>query len=447
MGALSARPAAGRTRFLARLGLDRPELRAWALYDWANSVFMTTVLQIFPIFFTKVVAADLPPSVAGARFALSTSLAVTIVALVSPVLGAVADQAGRKKALLGLFLAIGASATAALALIERGDWLLALLLFVLGNVGASGSIVFCNSLLPHIARNDEVDRVSTAGFALGYVSGGLLLAINLLWLTRPALFGIPNDVAAIHLSFLSAGLWWIVFSWPVLRRVREPPARTGDDGESVLAVVGSRLAETIRYFRGHPDALWLLVAFFLYNDGINTIIRMGTLYGTEIGIGRSALIGAVLMVQFVGVPCAFLFGAMADRLGTKRALYLALGVYVAISVVGYRMRTARDFFVMAFLVGTVMGGAQALGRSLFARMVPRHKSAEMFGFFGVFDKFGGVMGSALFALTLTLTGSSRPAILALIVLFAAGAAFLSVVDVERGEHAARTAEAGSAGNV
>lgn len=401
---------------------------------------MTTGLQLFPIFFKTVAGAELAPAVASARFALSTTIAVTLVALISPALGVLADHAGRKKAMLGIFMALGASATAAFCLIERGQWLLAAGLFVLANVGASASIVFNNSLLPHIAGADEVDRVSTAGFALGYVGGGLLLALNLLWISKPGLFGIPNDVAAMQLSFLSAGIWWAVFSLPVLRQVPEPPAQPSSAAGSIAAIVVSRLSETIRQMRGHRDAVLLMLAFLVYNDAINTVIRMATLYGTEIGIGRGPLIAAVLMVQFVGVPFAFLFGMLADRLGAKRAIFLALAVYVVISILGYRMRTTADFFLLAFLVGTVMGGAQALGRSLFARMVPRHKSAEMFGFFGIFDKFGGVMGSALFWATLTLTGSGRPAILALIGFFAVGAALLALVDVGRGERAARAAE-------
>jgi UMF1 family MFS transporter len=425
---------------LQRLGLGRPELRAWALYDWANSVFMTTGLNVFPIFFRTVAAADLPPHVASGHVALATALSVTVVAILSPVLGAMADHAGRKKALLATFVALGASCTSALWLIDRGEWFLAACLFVVANVGASGSIVFCNSLLPHIARPDEVDRVSTAGFALGYVSGALLLAVNLLWIAKPTLFGIPSGAAAIQLSFLLAGLWWAVFSLPVLRRVPEPPARPGEVGQGAMQVVSSRLLETIRHFRDHRDALWLLLAFLVYNDGINTIIRMATLYGTDLGIGSSALIAATLMVQVVAIPFAFLAGAVADRLGAKRTIFIALGVYVGISILAYRMRTATDFFVMAFLVATVMGGAQALGRSLFARMVPRHKSAEMFGFFGVFDKFGGVIGATVFWLALQLTGSSRPATLALVVLFVAGASLLALVDVDRGEREARAAE-------
>jgi UMF1 family MFS transporter len=426
---------------LVRLGLARPELRAWALYDWANSVFMTTGLQVFPIFFRTVAGADLAPSVASARFALATGIAVAIVAVASPALGVLADQAGRKKVLLGASMALGASATGALALVGRGHWLAAALLFVLGNIGAAASIVFSNSLLPHIARPEEVDRVSTAGFALGYVGGGLLLAVNLAWITRPAAFGIANDLAAVHLSFLSAGVWWALFSVPVLLRVPEPPAARAAAGPEGALSVRARLAATLRGLRAHPDALRLMLAYFVYNDGVNTVIRMATIYGTEIGIPRGPLIAAVLMVQFVGVPFTFLFGALAGRIGAKRAIYLALAVYAVISVLGYRMRTTADFFVLAFLVGTVMGGAQALGRSLFARMIPRRRSAEMFGFFGVVDKLGGVMGATLFWIMLTIRGSGRPAILGLIPFFAAGVLILARVDVERGVWAAQAADA------
>jgi UMF1 family MFS transporter len=431
-------------RLLERLALHRPELRAWALYDWANSVFMTTILaSIFPIYFRTVAAADLPPAVASARFGLSTSLAVSIVAVLSPILGALADHAGRKKTMLGVFLTLGVTATAAMVLIQRGDWVLAAVLFILGNVGASASIVFYNSLLPHIATPAEVDRVSTAGFALGYVSGGLLLAVNLLMIQRPALFGIPDPATATRLCFLTVAVWWAVFSIPLFRRVPEPPRlaeQPGEAGPGTLVVVLRRLRSTLGEVRRFRDASLVLLAFLLYNDGVNTVIRMAAIYGTEIGISQTSLISAILLVQFIGVPFAFLFGALAGRIGAKRAIFLALGGYVVIVILAYRMTTAADFFVMAILVGVVQGGAQALGRSLFAGMVPRQRSAEMFGFFGVFDKFGGVMGSALFALMITLTGSSRPAALGLVVFFVAGGAVLSLVDVERGQRAARQAE-------
>jgi UMF1 family MFS transporter len=430
---------------LARLGLDRPELRAWAMYDWANSVFMTTVLMVFPLFL-DVAAADLPRSVASARFAWATAAAIILVGLLGPVLGALADYQGNKKTMLGLFLGIGVVATAAMGLIQRGDFVLALVLFVIGNVGVTSTLAFYNSLLPHIARPDEVDRVSTAGFGLGYLGGGILLALNLATIQNPQRFGLADEAAAMRLSFLSAAVWWLVFSLPLFLGVPEPARRleAGEAGRNSLAVAFSRLKKTIVELRGHRDAVLLLVAFLIYNDAINTIIRMATRYGKEIGIPTSALITAVVMVQFVGVPFAFAFGALAGRLGAKRSIFLALAVYVAITLMAFSMRTTGQFFLICFLVGTVMGGAQALSRSLFATMIPRHKAAEMFGFFGVFDRFGGAIGSSIFGFVVLATGSSRPAILSLSVFFIMGGLLLSRVDVARGQQAAREAEAKAA---
>ncbi len=428
---------------LARVGLHRPELRAWALYDWANSVFMTTVLQVFPIYFTSVVAADLPPALASERFAWATAIGMLIVAMVSPALGAVADQGGVRKKMMAASVALGVAATAALYFVGRGDWRLGAALFILGNIGVNASFVFYESLLPHIASESEIDRVSTAGYAMGYLSGGLLLAVNALWIQHPAWFGIPDAATAIRLSFLSAALWWAAFSIPLFRRVPEP--RMGTEvariGARVIAAAFARLAGTLRDLRGYRQAFLLLLAFLLYNDGVQTIIRMGTAYGTELGISSGALIAAIIMIQFVGVPFAILFGALAGRLGVKRTLFIPVAVYVVIAVLGYRMKTAADFFVLAFLVATVQGGSQALSRSLFATMIPRPRSGEFFGFWGVFDKFGGVIGPFVFATMIASTGSSRPAILALIVFFVVGGGLLAFVNVDEGRRHAREAEA------
>jgi UMF1 family MFS transporter len=278
---------------------------------------------------------------------------------------------------------------------------------------------------------------------MGYFSGGLVLAVNALWIQHPAWFGLEDAPAAIRLSFLSAALWWAVFSVPLFLRVPEPPAGAAGARMGLRAIVAAfgRLAGTLRDLRGYRQAFLLLLAFLLYNDGIQTIIRMGTAYGTELGISSGALIGAIIMIQFVGVPFAILFGALAGRFGVKRMLFVPLVVYIVVAIVGYRMKTATDFFVLAFLVATVQGGSQGLSRSLFATMIPRPRSGEFFGFWGVFDKFGGVIGPFLFASVIAATGSSRPAILALIVFFVAGGVVLAFVDVEEGRRRAREAEA------
>jgi UMF1 family MFS transporter len=425
------------------MGLRTREIRAWAMYDWANSAFMTTIILIFPIYFLTVAAADLPPVKAQELSAWATTLAMIVVAIMAPVLGAVADRAGIKKKMLAGFMLFGVIATASLYFVDRGDWVLGASLFVLASIGINASFVFYESLLPHIAGEDEIDRVSSAGYALGYLGGGLILAINLLWITYPQRFGFPDAGVATRISFVSAALWWLVFSIPLFKRVPEPPHRI-DAGPrptgGPVRVAVTRLRESVRDLRSYPQAFLLLVAFVLYNDGIQTIIKMATAYGTALGISQGALIGALVMTQFVGVPFSFLFGSLAQRLGPKRSVFVALAVYVGITVLAYRMTTATEFFVLAFLVATVQGGTQALSRSLFATMIPRYKSAEFFGFYGVFDKFGGIFGPALFAAVIRGTGSSRPAILAIVVFFLAGGALLWFVDVDEGRRAAREAE-------
>lgn len=429
---------------LDRLGLHRPELRAWALYDVANSAWMTTVIQIFQLFFVAVaVSAGLAEPEARARFAFATSISIILVGLTGPLLGAIADYKGSKKAFLGAFMAVGAVATAAMYFIGEGQWVFALATFVVGNVCVTATLAFYNALLPAIASPDEVDRVSTAGFAIGYLGGGALLAFNGLMIGNPEAFGIADAGTAVRLSFVSVAVWWVLFSIPLFRNVPEPKRRLEADetaGGNPVVIASRRLVETFKELRTYKDAGLLLLAFLIYNDAINTIIRLAVTFGDEVGISSSDMIGALVLVQFVGVPFAFGFGVLADRIGAKRAVYLALGVYVVISIIGYRLQTAAQFYAIAVLVGTVQGGAQALGRSMFASMIPKHKAGEMFGFFGVFDRFGGALGSMVFALMLATTGSSRPAILTLVVFFAVGAFLLSRVDVERGRRVAREAE-------
>lgn len=244
---------------------------------------------------------------------------------------------------------------------------------------------------------------------------------------------------------MSVAVWWIVFALPLLRRVPEPPRTLEPDERGTTSIVSAsftRLGETLRQLMGFKQAFLMLLAFLIYNDGIQTIQKMATAYGTEIGIGQSALITAVLLVQFVGVPFAFLFGNLAGRIGAKHAVFLGLLAYTAISIIGYFMKTATHFFILAGLVGMVQGGTQALSRSLFATLIPAHKSGEFFGFYSVFEKFSSIFGPLLFAITIERTGSSRNAILSVIVFFALGAALLALVKVEEGQRIAREAEEG-----
>lgn len=427
---------------LASLGLRTREQRAWAMYDWANSAVQCTIITaVFPIYFASVAGADLPPAVATERFATATTLALVVVAVLAPILGAYADYAGAKKRLLAVFLAIGASATAAMFFITRGEWQFAAILFIVVNIGVSGSFVFYDSLLPHIAGPDEMDRVSSAGYALGYVGGGLLLAINLAWILKPALFGLPDAGVASRLSFLSVAIWWSVFSIPMFRRVSEPTVGPQSlQARGPIAASFHQLLGTLRDLRRYRQAFLMLVAFLIYNDGIGTMIRMAGPYGQEIGLPQNALITAFVMVQFVGIPFAFGFGWLAGRIGAKTSILIALVVYVIISFVAYFMTSTWQFFLLSFLVAMVQGGSQALSRSLFASMIPPQKSSEFFGFFGVFEKFAGIVGPALFAITVRLSGSSRNAILSVIAFFVVGAALLWMVDVEEGKRAAAASD-------
>ena len=431
---------------LERLGLGRPELRAWAMYDWANSAFQTTIIAaVFPIYFHNVVAVDLGDSLSTSRFAWATTIAIVIVALVAPLLGAIADYAAMKKKMLGAFLGMGVVATLAMYWIRAGDWLFALVLFVVGNVAVAGSIVFYESLLPHLVSEQELDRVSSAGYAIGYLGGGVLLAINLLMIQQPAWFGIADTGTAVRLSLASVGIWWLVFSIPLFRRVPEPPRQIEPDETPSASLVGTgarRLVETFRELRRFKQAFLLLVAFLVYNDGIQTIIRMATTFGSQIGIDQGAMITALLITQFIGVPFAFLFGIVAGRIGAKTAVFAGLGVYAFIITLGYNMTTATHFYALAIMVGMVQGGTQALSRSLFASMIPRHKSSEFFAFFGVFERYAGVLGPLVFAVMVDATGQSRNAMLAVLGFFVIGGAILTFVDVDAGRRAARQAEIG-----
>ena len=426
---------------LTRLGLHRPELRAWAMYDLANSAFATTVITaIFPVYFTSVAGADLPPGEATRLLARTTTIALAISAILAPFLGALADYAPIKKRLLGLFMAIGCIAAGCLALVTRGDWFLAAVCFGIGNVGFTASLTFYDSLLPHIAREDEIDRVSTGGYALGYLGGGVLLALNVAWILSPATFGLRDAAQASRLSFASVAVWWFLFSIPLFRRVPEPTTRAGRGARSTAELITTSfmgLLHTIRELRRYRNALLLLIAFVIYADGIGTIQRLATSYGAELGIDQGALITAILLVQFAGIPFAFLFGMLAGRIGAKTSIFIALAVYTLITVAGYYMKTERDFYLLALMVASVQGGSQALSRSLFASMIPRQRSSEFFAFFSIFEKFGAIAGPATFELASRVSGSSRGAILSVMVFFIAGAAVLSFVDVRVGQRAAQ----------
>ena len=414
------------------------------MYDWAISGLQVVIMvAVFPIYFVKVAAADLSGAAATQQFARANTIAMVVVALLSPFLGAIADYSAAKKRLLAVFTAIGIIASIAMFGIGEGDLRMASTLFIFALIGGTGCMVFYEALLPHIARPDEVDRVSTAGYGLGYLGGGLLIALNLAWIQKPEWFGMSEGTLPARISFVSVGIWWLIFCIPLFRRVPEPMRAIEADEvprANPMRVAVRRVGETLRELRGYKQAFLMLVAFLIYNDGIQTIIKMATAYGTEIGIDQNALITAVVVVQFVGIPFAFAFGRLAGVIGAKRAIFIGLLIYVGISILGYYMKTAAHFYLLAALVGMVQGGTQALSRSLFASMIPPHKSGEFFGFYSVFEKFAGILGPLLFDITIAMSGSSRNAILSVIVFFVIGAGLLWRVDVAEGQATARQRE-------
>lgn len=421
-------------------------VNAWCMYDWANSAFATTIMAaVLPPFYSTVAGATLPGNLATVYWAYTTSIALLIGAVMAPILGAIADFAGIKKRLLAIFAGIGILFTGLLYLVSTGDWLKASIFVILAEIGFGGSIIFYDSLLPHVARPQDIDQVSTRGYAMGYLGGGLLLAVNLAMIMFPKIFGLPNTEMAIRVSFLTVAVWWAVFSIPLFRHVPEPPA-SGDKSLGINPVAGGfrRLAQTFHDIRRYRELTKFLVAFWLYNDGIGTIIKMATIYGAEIGIGTTDLVGALLLTQFVGVPFSILFGRLARKLGAKSSIFLALGVYTLISIAGYFMSTAWHFWVLAGAVGLVQGGSQALSRSLFGTMVPKTKTAEFFGFYDISSKIAGIAGPFLFGVVGQLTGSSRLSIISLIVFFIGGMLLLTTVNVEEGQRAAREVELAAA---
>jgi UMF1 family MFS transporter len=424
------------------------------MYDWAVSSVQTTIMvAVFPVYFANIAKGDLGESGTTQAIATANTIVAIILAVLSPILGAVSDYVAAKKRMLGASMIVGAAAVAGMFFVQQGDYKLALILFVISLIGATASTVFYDALLPHIASEDEIDRVSSAGYAVGYIGGGLLLALNLAWILKPGWFGLPTGAELssaqktlpTRLALLSVAVWWLVFSIPLFRRVPEPP-RTREPDEltkgSVLITPFIRVAETFRALRGYKQAFLMLMAFMIYNDGIQTIQKMAATYGKQLGIADTVLIGAILIVQFVGVPFSFLFGSIAGRIGAKAAIFIGLAVYAAISILGFYMQTAAHFILLAAMVATVQGGTQALSRSLFASLIPAHKSGEFFGFYSVFEKFASIFGPLLFWVTIAMTGSSRNAILSVIVFFAIGALLLSRVRVSEGQEAARAADEG-----
>ncbi len=413
---------------------------AWTMYDWGNSGFVTTIMAaVLPVYYSSVAASNLAPNVATAYWGYTTSLAALLAAVVSPVLGAMADFRGSKKRFLTIFMMIGVTASALMYFIGTGDWLLASLLFVFGQIGFAGSLVYYDALLPHIAREDEIDMVSSRGYAMGYIGGGILLAINLAMIML-----VPENLTGLmtRLSFLTVAVWWFIFTLPLLRIVSEPKRRilAGEENFQPLQAAFSRLSTTFKDIRKYKELSKFLLAFWVYSNGIGTIILMATIYGAEIGISQTTLIGTLLMVQFLAAPFAIFFGWLPKKIGTKNSIYITLGIYSIIAIAGYFLQHEWQFWALGAGVATVQGGAQALSRSLFGRMMPKSKSAEFYSFFSVFEKFSTILGPALFGVVSMIAGESRLSIVSLIIFFLVGFYILTRVNIDEGIRVAKEDE-------
>ena len=420
------------TALFRRIGLSDRKHWAWALYDFGNSGFATTIMAVLlPIYFFDVAAKTLPENIRTAYWGYGSGASLLFVAMLSPLLGAMADSFGKKKFFILFFTLMGCVATAALWFVGDGDWSLAMVAYIFGNIGFSGALIFYDSLLPHITSHEDSDHISLAGYALGYLGGGILLAINLAWITKPDLWGFAGKGEAVRASFVSVSIWWLIFTMPMMVWIDEPAV----EGKASLTWTHAfhdacrSLRSTFLEIRSYKRVLVFLIAFWIYSDGIGTIIKMATTYGREIGIDQSSLILAMLATQFLGLPLTFVYSPLVARFSAKSGLLISLVIYGLISILAYFMSTAAHFWVLAIMIAFVQGGSQALSRSIFSGLIPKGRSSEFFSFFSVSSKFAGVFGPVLFGLMAQGTGSGRASILFLVLFFAVGAFILVPLDL------------------
>jgi MFS transporter, UMF1 family len=407
---------------------------AWAFYDWANSSFATVVMAgFFPVFFREYWSAGQPSEAITFHLGTANSVASVIVLAAAPFFGAVADRAGRKQFLF-VFTLLGVITTGGLFWVARGEWQAAATLYALAIIGFAGANTFYDALLIGIAPKDRYDDVSALGFALGYLGGGLLFALCVVMYTFPRTFGFDSGVQAVQASFLMVAVWWSVFTVPLLIGVEEPRILPRMNILCALKGGAHQLASTIRHIRQLRHAALFLAAYWLYIDGVDTVVRMAVDYGKALGFETGDLIMALLITQFVGFPATIAFGYLGRRLGTKAGIFIAIGVYILVLCWGATIEAAWEFYVLAVAIGLVQGGIQSLSRAYYARLIPVEKSAELFGFYNMLGKFAAIIGPVMMGWAGRLAGSPRIGILSLLILFIGGAVLLMMV---KGDRAAR----------
>lgn len=423
----------------------------WAIYDWANSAFATTVMAgFFPVFFKEFWSAGVDVNVSTARLGFGVALASLIIAVSSPFLGAIADHGKVKKRFLFLFVYFGVFMTVILFFIPEGKWLWAILAYTLCIVGWYAADIFYNAFLPELVSEHRLDYVSSLGYSVGYLGGGLLFAFNV-WMTlNPEFFGLLNTVEAVRFSFLSVAIWWGGFSIITFIWVKEEKNGRGKTGFFATAKGGFlQLKSTFQKIRHMKTVFLFLLAYWFYIDGVDTVFVMAVDYGISIGFKSSDLILALLITQFVGFPCTLLIAKFGGRFGVKKALYFTISVYIVICLWGMLMQQQWEFFALATIIGTVQGGIQALSRSFFAKLIPVNQAAEFFGFYNMLGKFAAILGPALMAIIglavkrilepspteMLAAGqiASRASIASIILLFLAGGILLSMVNEKKGK--------------
>jgi len=416
---------------------ERKRILSWSLYDWANSAFSTTVVAgFFPIFFEKYWSN--PNDVIQSTYQLgwANSLASILVAALAPFLGAIADKGSAKKKFLIFFCYFGVVMTGGLFIVDQGEWELAVLLYIASSVGFMGANIFYDSLMPSLAPKEKMNFVSSLGFALGYIGGGLLFLVNVLMYLNPHWFGIADPSTAIRLSFLSVAVWWGIFTIPLILFVPEPKVDNPLALHKSVMAGYRQLRQTFNHIRELKVIGAFLLAYWLYIDGVDTIIRMSVKMGSSLGFEAGDLITALLMVQFIAFPSALAYNWFASKIGTKKAVLIAIGGYSLVTLLAFFMTDKNHFFILAAMIGLFQGGIQALSRSLFARLVPRGKEAEFFGFYNMLGKFAAVIGPIMMGWVTLATGNVRMGILSILVLFVSGAFLLSKVDFDEGERLA-----------
>lgn len=376
---------------------EKKAVWGWAMYDWANSAFATTVMAgFFPIFFKQYWSYGVDVNVSTAQLGFGNSIASLLVALMAPILGAIADKGSARKKFLIFFAYLGVLMTACLFLVGKGEWAWAIFVYAMGIIGFSGANVFYDSLLPTVAGKDNVDYISGLGFAMGYLGGGLLFLINVLMTLMPEKFGLADSAEAVRYSFISVAIWWGMFTiFTILWVPEEKTAGASREGGNFIADGFRQIIGTFKKVRHLKTIFLFLLAYWFYIDGVDTIIRMAVDYGMSIGFASNDLIIALLVVQFVGFPSALVFGKLGQKWGVRKAIYLAIGIYMFIVVWGTMMTVKQEFYILAIMIGLVQGGIQALSRSYYSRLIPREQSAEYYGFYNMLGKFAAIVGPAL----------------------------------------------------